>query len=386
MPGSGGAGAPGGGRVPAKILLANRDDLRRAGRSLDEPSFHVGIMFERALDAAGFEPELMAPADPRRILRAGIDFLGPVRRAPVAAVVQGYACVSAFLDSLLPRPSAVILHTWKVPWTGPRRLTAHLMDRVLERVIRISRLVVLASHEQRRLMAERHPRVRTVWIPVTADIDWWKPGPIETGVLDRLRLRRGEYLLSVGDVDRDESVPVRVAQRLSRPLVRVTRDPGTKARAEETFRSLDARNAHCLLRIPYPELRDLYRGAWTMLAAPVLSYHPAGLTGLTEGMAAGTPLLFPRSVTAEGYAEDGVHALLYDEMSVDSIAAAAARLEEPGLRARISQSARAVSEQRLNYDAASAMLREAIVGLDLHATPRARRWLRRHSPAEAEKR
>ena len=123
-----------------------------------------------------------------------------------------------------------------------------------------------------------------------------------------------------------------------------------------------------------------------MLASPVLSYHPAGLTGLTEGMATGTPLLFPRSVTVEGYAEDGINALLYDEMTVESVAAAAARLNEPGTRLSISEAARDTCETRLNYNAASETLAEAIVALNLHATPRARRWRSVTPPAAAASR
>jgi hypothetical protein len=78
-------------------------------------------------------------------------------------------------------------------------------------------------------------------------------------------------------------------------------------------------------------------------------------------MATGTPVLFPRSVTTEGYVEDGVDALLYDGMSAEAVIAAASRLEEPGVRSSVSRAARATCEARLNHDAASRILADAIL-------------------------
>jgi hypothetical protein len=244
-------------------------------------------------------------------------------------------------------------------------------DRVLQHVVKRARLVVVVSREQQRWLKQRYANVATAWVPVAADIRWWKPGPAETDVLTRLHLEPKRFLLSVGDIDRDEQVAIRLSQKLGMPLVRVTKDPRTAARAEEAARLLGAQDARCLLKIPFTELRDLHRTAWAMLNAPTVTYHPAGLTTLTESMACGGVVLFPKGPTTEGYIEPQEHALTFDEMSVDSVMQACEPIFNEDRRQAISTAARRRCEDLLNFSVAGKLLAEACRSIGLDRPPHA---------------
>jgi glycosyltransferase involved in cell wall biosynthesis len=350
----------------ARMLIHGEDMVQRMRATADTPAFYLGVNYERAFQKAGYRSEVVGPRE-RGIVKSGWRFRGQVPSADLVAVCQGYACVAALLGRGFSRRPPLILHTWKLPWTGPTRVLARVNDLVLDRVLRSSNLVVVASQSQQRTLERTVPQVRSVWIPVSADTDWWKPGPPQTTVLDRLGVRPAEFFLCVGDVDRDETAAVALAKKLGRRFVRVTRDPRTAARARAAFEASGASDAQCLVNIPFPELRDLYVHAWAVLTAPVVSYHPAGLTTITEALACGAVVLFPDSPTAKGYLEHGVNGLVYSEASAEGMfAACEAALDETRHRA-IRNAARRTCEEKLNYEATSRLLYDALVSAGLQA-------------------
>lgn len=353
----------------AYVLLHRGDDTQRIHAKPHEPALHVGATYIRALERAGYQPQPVGSAHSGRMVREGWRYSRLIRPAPLAAVVQGYGTFAARFSriGLSRQRPRIIMHTWKVPWTGSNHFTARMMDRVLERVIQASSLTVLVSPEQKRLIEKSYPRVPTAWVPVAADTRWWTPGPPQTDLLDRLNVKLGEFLLVGGDVDREEDAPIGVAAKLARPLVRVTKDPRTADKANAAFARLGAHDAHCVCQIPWTELRDLYRSAWAVLIAPTASYHPAGLTTLSEALACGAPVLFPRNTTAEGYVRDGENAVLFDSMKVPDILAACKALDDAEARQRIAAAARRTCDELLNLDRAAEILAERLRELKLDA-------------------
>jgi hypothetical protein len=347
----------------ATVLVHTEIDASRCRTRPDQPAYHIPAMYDMAFRATGWEPTVTASAQPGRLVAEGWQYQKTLARSGIGAVVQGYATFAAFFVMATGAAPPIIQHTWKVPGTGPRRMTARLADRVLAFTIKRSAFTVLASKAQQRTIAEQYPRARTLWVPVTADTSWYTPGDAATDLLDRHGLRPHEYLACVGDIDRDEALPVELARRLKLPYVRVTRDPRTAERARQAFAAAGAREAYCLERIPFTELRDVYRSARVLLVAPTETYHPAGLTTVTETMACGGMLMFPRNVTAEGYVEHGQSGVLFDDFTIESWMRAAAKATDDASRDRMRQAARDECDRRLNFAAAAeliaARLREA---------------------------
>lgn len=355
---------PGNKRPRAMVVMTSgRGNVSNVATTAEEPAFHIGAIHVRALARLGYDVCATGSQDPGALLRETISFARRFQGTKLAVIAQGYGTTAAALRGTLCSRPAFVYHTWKVPFTGPARISARMMDTVADRVIRRAALVVLNSMTQQRQIAERYPRVPSIWAPVTADIDWWRPGPVETDLPGRLNLPAQQFLMCVGDIDRDEELPVALAQRLARPLVRVTRDPKTAQRALEASARAALREGHVLVDISWAQLRDLYRSAWAVLLAPVTSLHPAGLNGLTETMACGTPVLFPRGPTAEGYVQDGADGVLFDELTVDCVAAAAGVYAQPESRQRIAAAARATCQERLNFDTAAGLLVERLTTL-----------------------
>lgn len=339
----------------ANILLNDASAAGRLATSTHLPALHLGATLDRGLRGVGFDTHAICPAA-ASLLRQGWAHRRYFRNCRVTAVCQGFGVVALNIAKWVPGSSATITHTWKVPGIGPTRLGSRANDMLLARAIRKSQLVVVITANQARQMAERFPRTPVAIVPAAADVDFFRPGLPTTDVLSTALVRPGEYVLCVGDIDRDEDLPVRLAMKLDRPLVRVTRDPRTAERAREASSRLGLKRVAILERIPYPALRDVYANCFFLLTTPTKTYHPAGLTTLTESAACGVPVLFPRSVTTEGYVTDDVDALLFDEMTLDSILPVASRLEDSAVRSRISAAARHTAETRLNLDAAGAVL------------------------------
>src|SRR4051812_15391180 len=173
--------------VPCRVFLHAVSNVARARTSPDLPALHIPGIYAPALRRAGYAPELLASETPARLLREGWRFGAAVAASPLAVVCQGYGTFAAARALAAPsrrRPN-LLLHTWKVPFHGTTHLTARANDHVLRFVLNRSRLVVLASRAQERLINLTYPGVPTLWMPVTADTDWWRPGPLATTVLDR---------------------------------------------------------------------------------------------------------------------------------------------------------------------------------------------------------
>lgn len=325
----------------------------------DHPIPHIAGTYWQASTRLGrtFKSEYVPPSGSSwRRIKTTKSFLAG--REGTWIILQGYGAHTASLPSFSKLPE-MIYHTWKVPFVGPAGISTKVNDFLHLRVARKSRLTSLVSLEQQRQFARLYPRLRTVWVPVAADTRWWTAGPADTDILTRLGVQPGRFLLCVGDIDREETVPVQLSKELQLPLVRVSRGKGAIDRSHEAAKKHGLTEFHGLVRIPYPELRDLHRSAWALLNAPKVTYHPAGLTTLTESMACGGVVLFPQGPTAEGYVTGGKEAILFDELTVESVLEACQPLLDEKTRLSIGIAARKRCEDFLNFENAGRLFSEA---------------------------
>lgn len=350
------------------VLLSNRWQMEHIEGG-SEPAYHVGALYSRVLEQAGYELQLIGPENPRRALREALKYVRMVEASDLVVATQGYGCIASFLGRRRGLAAPLIVHTWKLPYAGSDRMSAMMMDAVLERVIRDSALVVFASERQTADARMRYPETRSIFVPVFADTQWWTPGPQGTEILVRLGLHPRRFLLCVGDVYRNERGPARLASVLRIPYIRVTRDQSTARHAEVAIREAGLRDGHCLTNIPVVELRDLYRGAAAVVVAPRESFAPAGLTALTEAMACGAAVLFPSIGTESGYLERDTSGVLFEPDCEESlIAVGRAIVENPEAIARIGRAARIACEKRLSLGAAVDSLTRALVDIRLRVS------------------
>lgn len=346
-------------RQKARVLLYRQYDVERIKSTEGMPASHVSAILVQAFAQAGLDVCADAPIEPSSLIADGIHYGRGNGSYSALCVSHGYGFISAALASTLRSRPRIILHTWKLPWIRADgrhyRLTSRMMDLCLLTIMKRAALVILVSHEQYRMAKARFPKLPIIFVPVVADTHWWTPGPASTDILSRLKVSPAEFLLIGGNVDRDERIPALFAKSLGRKLIRVTGDENTAAKANSTYRELGV-DAQCVVKVPWQELRDLYRSAWAVLTAPVANHHPAGLTSLTEALACGAPVLFPNNSTAEGYIKNGQNGILYDKLTIESLQAAAQPLNNAEKRANISRAARKTCDEYLNIDCAVQML------------------------------
>lgn len=326
------------------------------GHHSSHPLSHLVGTYAQAASHLGYEfaSEFIAPCGStwRRVQTARSRILAAKH---TWIILQGYGAHAVSLPTLFEHPS-FIFHTWKVPFIGPHDWANTFNDYLHLHAAKKSGLINLVCLEQQRHFALSYPGLRTAWVPVCADTRWWTPGLPETAILNRLGVESGTFLLCVGDVDREETVPVLLARHLNLPLVRVSRAKGAVDRSREAAKQHGLKSFHGLVHIRYAELRDLHRTCWALLNAPQVTYHPAGLTTLTESMACGSVVLFPKGPTSEGYASHGDNVILFEELTLDCVLDACMPLRDEDRRRAIGNAARRRCEEFLNFEQAGSIV------------------------------
>lgn len=350
----------------ANLFVFSQEYKDQIITSEDKPALNIGATYYPALRKLGFNIIVHAPSNPsRKILQVlqGLRYCFTVRSTSLNVLVQGYPIIAAWLASFLRRKIPTIIHTWKVPGIGSSHFSAKIYDWILSNVIRKSMLVVLASKRQEALIRKRFPHVNTLWVPVTPDVDWWKPGYQETDVLLRNKLVTESFLLVIGNVDRDEVVAAHAAKALGIRLVRVTRDPMTAERAQKAYNKEGINDFVVLLKIPVKEVRDLYRTAWSVLITSNTDVHPAGLTCLTEALACGAAVAIPEGQDQEGYVTNGKDAITFPEVATDAIVSAMQPLRNYSFRQQIKVAARKRAVDFLAAPVVAARVFDALVDI-----------------------
>jgi glycosyltransferase involved in cell wall biosynthesis len=333
----------------ANLLLPHSSWPPREHMDVTGPTYNFAPLFSRACALAGYDVTLTPPRS-GGVVKSGIAGAADLRGYDLAVVGQAGPAISTFWAKITWHAVPTLFYLWKIPGAGSQHFAARVNDAIHASIIRSARLVVVITEHQERMLADRWPRTPRLFIHCPVDTNWWTPGEADTDVFAALGLKPGEFLLCVGDIDRDEDAPALVAKKLGRPLIRATRDPRTATRARTAFARIGAPHCHCLLNVAWPQLRDLYRCAYATLITPTVSFHPAGCTSLTEAMSCGSVIVFPNNATAQSYFQDGVNGLLVDKLDADGLLEGCMKMRNEEHRAKLRTNARQFAEQYLTFE------------------------------------
>jgi glycosyltransferase involved in cell wall biosynthesis len=281
-------------------------------RNTEGVRHHVKALYEEAF--RGRELRFMPIGPNRGLLRDGLRHVPTLLRGTINVLTPGYPVIAGALALTLQSDLNLIVHTWKVPGYSDDRLSAHLYDAMLTRVIRRARAVVVASHVQKRQLEAMGLNCPVIFSPVTVDANYWHPLPDDRdSVLARFNLTNDGYVLTVGGNDRDEVHGARLAKSLGIPYVRASNDKNAINNAGlELERHGFRENCKLLLSPNDNELRALYGAARVVCLQTKTATNPAGLTALVEAMACGA-LVEIATTLAEGYVEHNLNGLLISD-------------------------------------------------------------------------
>jgi glycosyltransferase involved in cell wall biosynthesis len=166
----------------------------------------------------------------------------------------------------------------------------------------------------------------------------------------------GEYILAIGQEQRDYKTLVDAIDGTGIELVIVASSPWSQFNLEITERP----NVTLVSNIPYTELRDLYQGAKVILVPLLENNYGAGLNTMLEAMAMAKPLIISRTNGVNNY----IH---HSETGIQSSPGNSAELRDcismlwgdKNERTRLGTNARQAIVEQMNID----IYVEKIVGI-----------------------
>jgi len=267
---------------------------------------------------------------------------------------QGYGTYAILLGALLGIKKRFILNTYKVPLRHSQSLKKRLNDWLLKKAILMADGVVSISRVQVDELKLNNSNVN--WVPFAPDLDWWTPGAPDLALLAIAGIGYRDYVLILGDADRDEKKTLNALRGLNYPVLRVTREPRIALIARRAFRQAGITQGEVLVNVPFEVLRELYRGARVVVVPAKSSVHPAGMTSLTEAMSCGRPVVIPSGLATEGYVQDDYDAFVLDEWEESAIRDRVVKIYETEIGESIGRNARNTVEERLNFHASAKIL------------------------------
>jgi glycosyltransferase involved in cell wall biosynthesis len=263
-------------------------------------------------------------------------------------VWQGYGTYAILVSAIFLKKRSFILNTYKVPGESRQALKKRINDKLLKKAISLATGVVTISPVQAKALKRFNPN--TAWIPFASDANWWKPGFPDLVLLANHGINHRDYVLVMGDADRDEITTLKALTDLNRPIIRVTREHLVALAALRAFRESGVTQGHVLLKISYELLRELYRGARVVVVPSKSDIHPAGMTSLTEAMSCGRPVIIRSGLATCGYVQDGYDAFVLSEWDASEIRGRILKVYETDIGESIGRNARNTVEKTLNFD------------------------------------
>ena len=274
-------------------------------------------------------------------------------------VTQGYSVLTMYVASLILRDIRIIVHTWKVPGFSDNRITAHIYDYMLGRLVRKSLIVVVASKKQERQVKELFPFVLTFFAPVTVDADFWNSKKNTLCTLAKNSLNQDGYVLTVGGNDRNEEVSMGVAKLLGLSYVRVTKNQSVIAHVKAVEKKMNMTGTTLILsNISDIDLIALYHNAFAVLLPTITENNPAGLSSLVEALSCGALVAVGRDL-AEGYIVDGSNGVVFNDQNVVDIVEKLRCISDE-LRQSLKDNARKYAVRMLNSDLIAADLQKVL--------------------------
>jgi glycosyltransferase involved in cell wall biosynthesis len=277
-------------------------------------------------------------------------------------VWQGYGTYAVLFSALLGRKTRFILNTYKVPSDHPQSIFKQLNDKILKKAISIADGVIAISKDQADSLRAFNSKV--AWIPFAADLNWWTPAFPNRLLLASQGIHFQDYILIMGDVDRDERTTLNALSDLNHPILRVTRESKTALNARHAFTESNIKQWDVLVSIPYELLRELYRGARVVVVPARSTIHPAGMTSLTEAMSCGRPVVIPSGLATEGYVQDGYDAFVLKNWERSTIRDSIEKAYQTDIGELIGRNARNTVEERINFHASAKRLASFIASLE----------------------
>jgi glycosyltransferase involved in cell wall biosynthesis len=280
----------------------------------------------------------------------------------LAIVWQGYGTYAILAHAILGRKTRFILNTYKVPSSSPQPIKKRLNDKLLSRAISLADGVIAISTAQ--AYALQSLNKNTAWVPFASDMNWWSPGLPDYQLLASHGINFKNFILVMGDVDRDEKTTLNALCHLNHPILRVTRESETALVARRAYEELKITQGGVFLNIPFDILRELYRGARVVVVPARSNIHPAGMTSLTEAMCCGRPVVIPSGLATDGYVQDFYDAFVLSEWEESAIRDRVEKTYQTDIGESVGKNARNTMENRLNINASAKKAADFIARID----------------------
>lgn len=276
-------------------------------------------------------------------------------------VWQGYGAYAIWISGLLGVKTQFILNTYKIPEGLNQSIWKVFSDKILRNLISKSEAVIVISRTQI-LRLNLFDCKRAAWIPFASDSEWWTPNIPDYAFLGNQGIKYQNFILIMGDADREENTSLRALSKLGHPIVRVTRDKYTAKTAQKAFIDEKVVHGQVCLNVSYELLRELYRGSRVVVVPANAELHPAGMTSLTEAMCCGKPVIIPSGMATDGYIKDGYNAFVLDAWEESQITAIAENIYKTEIGEYVGNNARGTVEELLNFNASASKLNKFLTG------------------------
>ncbi len=189
--------------------------------------------------------------------------------------------IHALAGAILGRP--VLYLCWGIPSDSKSGVLSKLKLCRLKLMLRKATSVAVNDEITRKDVAEL-VKVDPIVIPFLVDTDFFQYADAS---------KRSDYIIVVGDNDRDEALVCELASR-GQKIVRVTLSPTVRDYYLERLTP----NLELRFRVDFKELRELYQHASVFLLPLRSQNHAAGQTAVLEAIACGTPGVISKGRTS----------------------------------------------------------------------------------------
>ena len=330
----------------------------------ERPSYFSSVLYTRVATILGSIIQIHAPryagVNIFKMLLSSFETFAHMRQCKndIFVVWQGHGMYGALLNKRFDARSPFILNTYKVPKNFHRKIKTRINDKLLCKAIKQAFCVVTISYRQADEI--RYYNKGAVCVPFASDINWWTPKIADYSLLQKYAINFRDYVLIMGDVNRDEETTARAIKGLNYPILRVTRDPKTVRKAEHVWLTLGIKNGRILEKVPFKVLREIYRGARVVIIPARSEMHPAGMTSMTEAMGCARPVIIPSGLTTEGYVQNEIDAFVLDGWRESDIRDRVVCVYETNRGELIGLAARKTVEEKLNFDASAGVLADFV--------------------------